>query len=336
MTTSVLKGGHTEYASRPRARWLRYWPLLLLAPLVYPPLVLSPYAVQEITMMLVFTCAIMGFNLLTGYLGQISLGHGAFLAIGGYATAIVHRDIDVPVVVAVLAGVGVTFVLGLVVGILVLRVQGVYLALITLAIAVATPPLIKRFPDLTGGSQGITINVEPPDWFGLESDQMLYFAVLTVVVAMYAVVRLVVRGRSGRSLAAIKDSELVARSMGVNLALVKTLVFALSAALCGLGGALYAIVVGFVSPESFGLLLSANLLAAMVIGGGGMLAGPLIGAAFYQYLPVVAGEANPSLGGLIYGLALIIVMLVAPKGVAGLPALLYRGWAARKRVNGHG
>lgn len=301
-----------------RRRLPAEWPMaLLLIPMCVLPFYLDAYAVGQVTMVLVFALPIMGLNLLTGYLGQISLGHGALLALGAYVTAVLQRDTETSLLLSILISMLATFVLGFVVGILVLRVHGVYLALITMTLALAVAPIIKRFPEVTGGSQGITVVVDVPEPMGLASDQVEYFGVLACVVLALLLFRAIVRGRSGRALAAVKNDQVVARSMGVNLALVKTLVFAASAALCGLGGALYAIVVGYVSPESFGLLLSAHLLAAMVIGGGGTLLGPLIGAAFYQYLPIASGSFNPALGGLIYGVALIAVMLAAPQGVAG-------------------
>lgn len=301
-----------------RRRLPARWPMaLLLVPLCVLPFYLDAYAVGEVTMVLVFAFPIMGLNLLTGYLGQMSLGHGALLALGAYVMAILQRDTELSVPSSILISMGVTFALGLVVGVLVLRVRGVYLALITMTLALAVAPIIKRFPDITGGSQGIIVVTDVPEPFGLAADQTTYFGVLACLALALVAFGFIVRGRSGRALAAIKDNEIVARSLGVNLTAVKTLVFAASSALCGLGGALYAIVIGFVSPETFGLLLSVNLLAAMVIGGGGTLLGPLIGAAFYQYLPIASGEINPALGGLVYGIALVVVMIAAPQGVTG-------------------
>jgi branched-chain amino acid transport system permease protein len=291
---------------------------LVLALALVAPFVLAPYDVGRLTLVLVISIAVLGLNLLTGYSGQLSLGHGAFYAVGAYMTAIMMRD-GMPVIVAILASFAVTWALGLLVGIPALRLRGIYLALVTIALAIVTPPLIKRFGSVTGGSQGLLVDKpSAPAATGLANDQWLYLITLVVVVITFVVGHNLVSGRVGRALRGVKDNELVARSMGVNLAVYKTLTFAISAGLAGIAGAMFTVVVGFVSPESFTFLLSISLVAAMVVGGTGTIGGALIGAAFIQYVPEWTSEIDVAFGGILYGAALIAAMLLMPGGIMQL------------------
>jgi branched-chain amino acid transport system permease protein len=316
MTTSVLPSDTDRSQSADRRRWLKPAGLVLLAAVaLLVPFQLAPFQVGRLTLVLVISIAVLGLNLLTGYSGQLSLGHGAFYAVGAYCVAILLRE-GLPLVVSILVAIALTFVLGFLFGIPALRLRGIYLALVTLALAVVVPPLIRRFSGLTGGVQGLLVDrPEPPAWSGLAPDQWLYLMTLAVAAIAFLVVRNLVTGRVGRALRSIKDNELVARSMGVNLALYKTTTFAISAGLAGLAGGMYTVVVGFVSPESFTFLLSINLVAAMVVGGTGTIAGALIGAAFIQYVPEWTSDIDAALGGILYGAALIAAVLLMPGGV---------------------
>ncbi len=286
----------------------------VVLPLYYPP-----YRVFQFSEVLVFAVAVLSLNLLTGYTGQISLGHNFFFAIGAYTTAIVLRDVQVTFVVPLLLAFAVSFVVGYLVGIPALRLSGVYLALVTIALAVITPPVITRFEGLTGGAQGINIDKPAaPGWTGLEDDQWVYYICLVVAVIVFLVARNLVRGTTGRSMTAVRDNELAARTMGVDPAVPKTLTFAYSAGFAGVAGALYTMVIGLVAPQSFTLLLAINLLVGTVIGGMATIAGAVFGAAFIIYVPVLASDLNPALGGVIYGAALVLAMFVMPGGVLGL------------------
>ena len=200
----------------------------------------------------------------------------------------------------------------------------------TLALAVATPPLIKRFDGLTGGSQGINVS-QPQPIGGLAQDQFLYFLTLAFAVVAFVLVANLLRSRVGRALVSIRDGEIVAKSMGVDLSTYKTLTFATSAGLAGLAGALYVFAVGFVSPESFTLLLSISLLAAVVVGGLATVFGAVLGALFIVFVPEYASDINQAAPGVIYGAVLILFMIFLPHGAMGLVRRIGRGFGGRGR-----
>jgi branched-chain amino acid transport system permease protein len=286
----------------------------------------TPVVNGELTLVLVYAVAVLGLNLLVGYSGQISLGHGAFFAIGAYAAAVLVVRAHVPHLLTLPAAALVTFVLGFAFGVPALRLRGLYLALVTLALAVATPPLIKRFEGLTGGVQGMSVpQPRVPGWLPLDPDQFLYLLALLVAAVMFLLAANLTRGGLGRALVSIRDNERAAITMGVDRARVKTRAFACSAAYAGVGGALFTFALGFVAPESFTLLLSFNFLAAVVIGGLGTVVGPLLGALFIEFVPQYAGDINQALIGVVYGATLIAVMYLAPGGAAGLLRRLRRG-----------
>ena len=285
----------------------------------------SPVINGELTLVLVYAIAVLGLNLLVGYSGQISLGHGAFFAIGAYTTAILVVKAHAPYPLGVPAAALVTFVVGFAFGVPAARLRGLYLALMTLALAVATPPLIKRFEGLTGGVQGMAVpQPRVPGWLPLDPDQFLYLLVLLVAAVMFVLATNLTRGGLGRALISIRDHERAATTMGVDAAWLKTRTFAYSAAFAGVGGSLFTLALGFVAPESFTVLLSFSFLAAMVIGGLGTVGGPLLGALFVEFVPQYASDVNQALTGVLYGATLIVVMYLAPGGAAGLLRRLRR------------
>ncbi len=285
----------------------------------------SPLVNGELTLVLVYAVAALGLNLLVGYCGQLSLGHGAFFAIGAYTAAILIVKVHAPYLLTLPAAALVTFALGFAFGVPALRLRGLYLALVTLALSVATPPLIKRFEGLTGGVQGMSVpQPTVPGWLPLDPDQFLYLLVLLVAAVMFLLATNLTRAGLGRALISIRDHERAATTMGVDSARVKTRVFACSAAYAGVGGSLFTLALGFVAPESFTLLLSFNFLAAVVIGGLGTISGPLLGALFIEFVPQYAGDVNQALTGVVYGATLIAVMYLAPGGAAGLLRRLRR------------
>ena len=293
------------------------------------PFMFGSFRVGQLTLVLTYAVAVLGLNLLVGYSGQISLGHGAFFALGAYAAAILIADHGFPHLLAVPVGAAIGFVAGLAFGLPTLRVRGLYLALLTLGLAVATPPLIKRF-EFTGGAQGI--NVAPPEapsWIDLASDQYVYFLTLACAIVLFVLVASLVRTGVGRALIAIRDDEIVAKSMGVDLALYKTGAFAISAAYAGAAGALYVFTIGFVSPESFTVTLSISLLAAVVVGGLATVLGPVLGALFIVLVPEYAADLNEATPGVIYGAVLIAVMYLEPRGAVGLARRVWAWGEAR-------
>jgi branched-chain amino acid transport system permease protein len=291
------------------------------------PFIASGYHIYQGAQVLIFAIALLGLNLLTGFNGQISLGHGAFFAIGGYGAAILITKFGLPYWAAIPLASIVCFVAGFLFGFPALRFGGLYLALATFALAVATPQILsyKGFDAFTGGSQGLTL-MKPhvPFGIGLNADQWLYLVCLAWAAALYWAARNLVRGRIGRGLVAIRDQPIAAETMGINAALYKTTCFGVSALYAGVAGGLSAIAVGFVSPESFGLPLSLAFLVGIVVGGLGSLGGALFGALFIEFVPNIAdqltvnfGEGAKALPGAIYGVLLILVMAALPTGVAG-------------------
>lgn len=285
--------------------------------LVVTPFVLSGFRTFQFTMAVVWAIAVLGLNLLTGFSGQISLGHSAFFGVGAYTGVILIVDVELPYLLALPIAGAICFLAGFLIGIPALRLQGLYLALMTLGLAVAFPPLVRRFESLTGGVQGKSISssvMAAPDWMPLSNDQYLYFLVLVVAVVLFVLARFLVRSRVGRALTALRDNEIPASTMGIYPARYKTLVFAISAMYAGIAGVLYAYVIRFVAPTSFLLLLAITLLAAMVVGGLATVAGAIFGGVFIQFVPFYAEEINQGLSEFVFGAIIIAVMLLMPGG----------------------
>jgi branched-chain amino acid transport system permease protein len=316
--------------SAKRMRMAGWGLVIVLAVLL--PFFFGSYRVGQFTQAMALACAVLGLNLLVGYSGQISLGHGAFFALGAYASAISIDDLGVPYLLTLpLAGI-VCAIAGFLLGLPALRLRGLYLALVTLGVAIATPQVIKRAEGLTGGTQGLSVEkVTAPAWSGLADDQWLYFVTLAVAAVMFVLAAFLVRGRVGRALVAIRENEIAARTMGVDLARFKTGTFAVSAAYAGVGGALFTLPIGFLAPESFPLALSFAFLAAIVVGGLATIAGALFGALFIEFVPVYAADVDEALAGVIYGGVLILFMYLLPGGVMGLVRKLSSRTGRRER-----
>ena len=306
---------------------------LLLAVCALPFLV-SNYHTFQLTLVLVYAIALLGLNILTGYNGQISLGHGAFYAIGAYVAAILMDKFGVPYWLTVpVAGV-VCLAAGFLFGLPALRLEGLYLALATFALGVSMPQLLKyqHLEKWTGGVQGIVIlKPDPPFGLPINQDQWLYFFTLAVALVMFVLGWNLLRGRVGRSLVAIRDQPIAAEAMGVHNALYKSLAFGVSAMYTGVAGALGAIAVQFVAPDSFTIFLSITLLVGIVIGGLASISGAVYGALFIQFVPNIADQISKAAPWAIYGVFLIGFMYLMPVGVAGA---LRIGWARIKRKAG--
>jgi branched-chain amino acid transport system permease protein len=300
------------------ARWrLAGWAALAVVACVVP-FYFGSFRVGQFSLALAYAVCVLGLNLLVGYSGQISLGQGAFFALGAYTAAILIQDHGWPHLLALVAAGLVSGVAGFLFGLPALRVRGLYLALLTLGLAVALPPVIKRLDGLTNGAQGINVLAPEDPGLGLASDQYIYFLLLVIAVPMFVLVANLMRTRVGRALITIRDNELAAKSMGVNVAAYKTGAFAFSAMLAGVGGAMYVFTVGFVSPESFTLALSISFLAAVVVGGLATIVGAVFGALFIVLVPDYASDVNDALAGVIYGSVLILMMYLERGGIVGL------------------
>lgn len=307
------------------------WPLALAAAAVALPFVAKNFVVFQVTMMLVYAIAIMGLNLLTGFNGQFSLGHSAFYALGAYTTAILMEHAGIGYAWTLPVAALVCFASGFLFGLPALRLEGVYLALATFALAVTTPQLLKLsfVEHWTGGVGGIVIlKPEAPEWLaGLKigQDQWLYGLTIAVGLMLYLGAVNLVRSRTGRAMMAIRDNPIAARSMGIDTSLYKALAFGVSASYTGVAGSLGALVIGFVAPDSFTFTLSVAILVGMVVGGVGWLPGALVGGAFVLFVPNVAESLSKGLSGAVYGILLIGVIYLMPSGAHGL----YRRLAAR-------
>jgi branched-chain amino acid transport system permease protein len=305
---------------------------LFVAVVFYVPFRISDFRASEFALIGVYFIAILGLNILTGYTGAISLGHGAFMAIGAYTTAILVADHGmkdlwtIPIAGLVAAAAGFAF------GLPALRLSGPYLALATFGIAVATPIVIKKFDGFTGGSGGINLFeaegitglpefiVTLPGGHQLSFNDWLYYMTWTIALVLFVVAWGIHHSRLGRSLRAIRDNELAAAASGVWLASHKTLAFTLSAFYAGVAGALLAISAFSVQPGAFPVERSIALLVGLAVGGLGSLAPLVAGAAFLVFLPQWAQDISkaPGVPSVIYGGVLILLMMVLPSGFGGL------------------
>ena len=318
-------------------RWVWLVSALLVVALLVLPFLVKNYRVFQFNLVLVYAVAILGLNMLTGFNGQISLGHGAFYAFGAYAAAVLMDKAGMPYWATLPFAFVLCFVFGFVVGFPALRLAGHYLALATFALALAVPQLFKykRLEGYTGGVQGIVLSKpEPPFAFSLfgqplSADRWLYFFTLLVAAVMFLLAWNLLRGRVGRALIAVRDHPIAATAMGINLPMFKSLTFGVSAGITGLAGALGAIVVAFVSPDSFTVQLSIFLLVGVVVGGLASIPGAIFGGIFIQFVPNIADEMSKSAPAAIYGVLLIGMMYLLPTGVMGGLNRLWARWRAK-------
>jgi branched-chain amino acid transport system permease protein len=306
------------------------------------PRFMGEFRLLQFTLVAIYVIALLGLNILTGYSGQISLGHGAMVGIGAYVCALLSLgrpglelfqldppswlplgDGMRPVFTIPIAAV-ITGLIGLLIGIPALRLGGISLALATLALAVSFPILMKRFDEVTGGGGGLNLNLpETPFGWDISTRHWLYYEAWVTAGILFLVAWLLVRGRIGRAWRAIRDGEVAATSSGVNPALYKTFAFGVSSAFAGAAGALLAIETSYVNPDTFPVGLSILLLASAVIGGLSSLAGAVFGALLYEFLPIYS--QNPPIfsfefadqaPSVVFGVFLIVIMLLLPGGVA--------------------
>jgi branched-chain amino acid transport system permease protein len=291
--------------------------LVILLLLLLAPLLVKNFIVFQLTTVLIYGIAILALNILTGGSGQFSLGQSAFYALGAYTSAILieHAGVNYALTLPI-SGI-VCFTAGFLFGLPALRLSGVYLALATFALAVATPQLLKlgALEPWTGGVQGLVVD-KPDAPFGLpvSQDAWLYYFTLAIAVAVYIASVNLLSSRSGRAMMAIRDNEIAASAMGINVALYKTLTFGVSAAITGIAGGLGAIAVQFVAPDSFTIQLAIALFLGMVVGGVGWLPGSLVGAAFIVFIPNVAESISKGLSGAVFGVLLLVVIFLVPDG----------------------
>jgi len=303
-----------------------FWYGALVLLMVAAPWLFAEYWLAQLTLVLIYSIAGLGLMLLAGFTGLFSMGHAAFLGVGAYTHAVL-TNMGVPFPIALACAAGLSAAVGLVVGLPALRVKGIYLGIATLSFGFIVEEVLARWESVTGGNAGI--HIKKPDIFGwvLETGDQFYFLCLVITVLSTLGILNLLRSPTGRAFVAIRDSEISAQSMGIHLAYYKTLSFAISAALAGIAGALYAHNLQFISPDQFNILQSIDLLLMIVIGGVGSVHGAFLGAIFLitmpqaiamikDFLPPVVGQA-PGLQGLVYGLVLIAFVLFEPMGLYG-------------------
>jgi branched-chain amino acid transport system permease protein len=323
-----------RYAGLNVGAWRWIVALVLIALVAALPFGLSKYHVFELTMVMIYAIAVLGLNILTGYNGQISLGHGGFFAAGAYTAAILMHRYGVPYWATLPPAALICFVLGVLFGLPALRFEGPYLALVTLAMALATPQLLKYFDTWTGGQQGINlIKPVPPPELGIDRDRWLYLIVLVVLIVAMRVAANILHGRTGRAFVAIRDHPIAAAAMGIDTARYKTLAFGTSTLFTGVAGALAAIVIGYVSPEGYSIFLSVSFLVGSAVGGIATIGGAIVGGLFIQFVPNLANDISDAAPWAIYGLAMLLFMYAMPRGVVGsLGPLINR---AMQRISSH-
>jgi branched-chain amino acid transport system permease protein len=304
----------------------RFWYTALLLALLAAPWVLAEYWLAQLTFVLIYSIVGLGLMLLAGFTGLISLGHAAFLGVGAYTQGVLTAA-GWPFLLALACSALLSAAVGVVVGLPALRVKGIYLGIATLAFGFIVEEALARWESVTGGNAGL--HVQAPQVLGFKAESAAAFYALCLLVTVLCTLAMLnlLRSPTGRAFVAIRDSEISAQSMGVHLARYKTLSFALSAALAGIGGALYAHKLRFISPEQFGILQSIDLLLLVVVGGLGSVHGAFLGAIFLitmpqlialgkDWLPAAIGQA-PGLQAVVYGLVLIVFVLFEPLGLYG-------------------
>jgi branched-chain amino acid transport system permease protein len=326
MKPEVITDGvplHPEHSRT--VRLYAAWPLAAIAAALGLSFLVSDFALFQLTLVMVYAIAVLGLNILTGFSGQFSLGHSAFFALGAYIAAIMIEQFGVHYAVTpVAAGLG-CFMLGYIIGIPASRLAGGYLAMATFALALAMPKLLKLslIEDYTGGVQGIFVAPPPaPAFVPLSGSQWLYVFVLGWLVLFFLLARNLLDSRYGRAMLAIRENVIAAKAAGIDTVKVKAAAFALSAFYTGAAGALGALTVQFIAPESYTLIFSIALLVALVVGGVGSIAGTLFGAAFILFVPNFADEISKSLSGAIYAVILIGLVFLMPEGAAGAVRLI--------------
>jgi branched-chain amino acid transport system permease protein len=302
------------------------------------PFVASGFQTLELAYALIFAMAILGLNILTGFSGQVSLGHGAFMAIGAFTTAIGVHHLRLPYVLTIpIAGL-VCGLLGFALGLAAGRLEGIYLGLATFALGVATPDVLKKQTSLTGGVKGISLPPITSPWPFLSDDQFFYFLCLAVAGMLFLLARNILGDRTGRAWRAVRDGELAAAAFGVNVGYYKMLAFALSAACAGVAGSLYGLATAFVSTDAFPFQLSIALLVGAVVGGIGTITGAIFGGLIVEFLPIYAQQlllpVNKDLAnaapGAVQGVLLLVVLSVARGGLAGLLGNAYGRLVAQR------
>lgn len=341
MRSGFFKERFRELTALTDSNLVRGWSIGLVVALIVAPYLLSAYLLSHLTVILFTLVGALGLTVLTGFTGQISLGHVGFLVLGAYSYAIGVTRFGMPPLLALLMSAIVPALAGLLVGIPSLRLKGLYLAITTLAFSFIVNAAIMAGGDFTGAGRGIMIQRPEILGFSLQSDQALYwFCLLIAVLALFATLNLR-RTRAGRAMIAIRDNDIAAQAMGINLWRYKLTAFVIASSMTGIAGALMAMYVSFVTVEGFPFLLSIEALAILVVGGLGSVLGTVLGTVFIVLLPEVTTVLFSFVGGaltdlmttsaheiksMLYGIAIIAFLRLDPRGLYGMWHDLRHAW----------
>jgi len=324
---------HTSYKSDTaifQTLWIKIWMVSFLCWLMVFPFMVSSYILYIVNLSGIAIIGALGLNLLTGYTGQISLGHAAFLGIGAYSSAILTTKLGFPFWVSMFCGGSFSALAGLIIGFPSLRLKGLYLVITTMAFELIVEHVIYRWESMTGGDKGITI--PKPDLFGItfDTDIEFYFLILFMVVAALLFMKNTLRTKAGRAFVAVRDRDIAASIMGVNLAKYKVLAFMISSFYAGVAGSLYASYLKFIGPDHFTMLVSIEYISMIIVGGMGTILGSVFGAIFMTLVPEVIRVATDMMGGtfpaltgkfadlkvIAYGLIIILFLVFEPEGIS--------------------
>lgn len=313
-------------------------PLAAFVIAVIVPFLVSDYDLFNLTRVLAIAFGVAGLNLLVGYSGQISVGHGAIFGIGGYTTILLISSLGIAWPLALLLGVVACIIVGLVIGIPALKLGGINLGLFTIAIAAIFPLLINRFSDLTGGTVGVALRGSPfqAEALGLTSAQVAFLVSLVLLAVTLVLLRNITTGRFNRAYAAIRTNPILAVANGVEIGRLKLIAFVVSSAVAGLGGGLLVLLLTLAAPDSFLLTFSLILLMACTVGGNRSWLGAIAGSAIVVYLPDFASDfiSGPVAGlyaQLVFAVLLTVCLLFAPGGLAAWADALLRRFSSRRR-----
>lgn len=296
---------------------------LVLVALALLPQFASNFTITNFSMVLIYGLAVLSLDVVTGYAGQISLGHGGLMGVGAYTTALLVMDAGVNPYLAILLAPCAAAVLGLVFAVSALRLSGMYLALATFALALTVPQLAKHFEELTGGTQGMAVTGLTAPTAAMDSGIWTYYVILVVATLAFALTRLFLGGRVGRALGSVRDSELAATVCGINVSRVKIIAFFVSSLLAGLAGALLALFMGYLSPDPFAFTLSLALFIGLGVTGVRSLATPLVGGIILVYLPLVSGEVYQGKPDIVYGAVIVLLVLLGRGGIIDIVKRLF-------------
>jgi branched-chain amino acid transport system permease protein len=314
----------------------KIWIIPLVLMVYAIPLFSNDYIIYNLNIIGIAIVGAIGIDLLAGCAGQLSMGHAAFLAIGAYSYGLLAQNFQMGLMAALVLSGCITAAVGLVLGIPSLRLKGLYLALATMGFVFITEEVIKYMDWLTRGVRGLA--VPPARIFGvaLDSDFRVYFLIMTIVMVMTMIGRLMLDSKLGRAFIAIRDSDVAAETCGINLTVYKTLAFGISSFYAGLTGALYALTVGLISPENFGIMVSIQYLVMIVVGGAGYIYGAILGAIFIGLLPEAIRftqyflPESMALSGyfqmIIYGFTMLIFIVFEPRGLYGRWRVIKNYW----------